>query len=88
MPKYRKPTNVKEENRWHTVFYALQREGFIPSRAAAVATTRLGYSHSDKGRTPAMHRRSYEHIFKKLGVSQTKNSHSKRILSLGVKKKR
>jgi len=52
----------ERENKWHEVFYALQREGHTPDSAARIATSRYG-PHSDKERTVADHARTYEHRY-------------------------
>ncbi|HPI18751.1 MAG TPA: NUDIX domain-containing protein [Candidatus Kapabacteria bacterium] len=51
----------ERENRWHEMFYALQREGHSSESAAKIATSKYG-SHSDKKRTKEDHMRTYKHL--------------------------
>jgi hypothetical protein len=53
----------KREQKWHEVFYALQREGYSPTRAAKIATSRYG-GHSDRARTELQHKEAYTHLFR------------------------
>jgi Zn finger protein HypA/HybF involved in hydrogenase expression len=59
-----KMTERERQNKWHEVFYALQREGHSSESAAKIATSKYGH-HSDTERTREDHKRTYEHLRRK-----------------------
>jgi predicted transposase YbfD/YdcC len=59
--KNMKLTERERENKWHEQFYALQRKGLPSNLAGAIATKNYG-KHSDKMRTEADHKRTYQHL--------------------------